>query len=400
MGPPLTTLTSCGSRGSTLATRVAWVRAADRKWSGRDVLPVPRRSPPTHRRLPYDDPAVTASEHRPEPSGGLASAIVWSWRRAGMGAAYAVPAAIATLTDPSTGIPLAVGVIPAAILPLPAVRRSRIVILLVGFLAGLSLFLGGVLAHLPTWLGASLLAAAVVGAAALSARLPRGQIVLTLCVPLMAAGLSYTDYATSAATFLLLTAGAAYAWLVSLLWPAGEPSAAARPPAPEMRPMLGYGARLGIASAIAYLVASGLQLDHPGWAPAACLLIARPDPDLLRTRGIGRVVAVIAGALGAALALHADPPNQVYAALAIAVLASAAATAGSRWYITSAFTTFFVFLMLLFDHPEQTTQKFNERVGETLIGVALAYLFAIALPAALLRDRPRDPDARSQPPRP
>jgi len=31
------------------------------------------------------------------------------------------------------------------------------------------------------------------------------------------------------------------------------------------------------------------ELDHPGWAPAACLLVARPQLDLLQSRGIGRV---------------------------------------------------------------------------------------------------------------
>ena len=56
-----------------------------------------------------------------------------------------------------------------------------------------------------------------------------GRIVLTLCAPLVAAGLSYADYASSAETLLLLSASAAYAWLVAILWPTraapGRPSA-------------------------------------------------------------------------------------------------------------------------------------------------------------------------------
>lgn len=102
---------------------------------------------------------------------------------------------------------------------------------------------------------------------------------------------------------------------------------------------------------------------------------------------MGRVVAVILGALAAALMLRIAPPNGVYAAIAVLVVASAAATAGSRWYITSGFTTFFVFLMLLFDRPGETTQKFNERVGETILGVGLAYLFGWALPWLIRRAR-------------
>ena len=45
---------------------------------------------------------------------------------------------------------------------------------------------------------------------------------------------------------------------------------------------------------------------------------------------------------------------------------------GSRWYITSAFTTFFVFLMLSGTTGE-TAAKFNERVGETVLVVVLAF---------------------------
>jgi hypothetical protein len=321
------------------------------------------------------------------PAGTTAArpALAWSWPQALAGAVYALPAALVALSDPQSGVPLAVGVLPAAILPVPGPRRARVAILLVGVIAGLSLFVGGVLAHLPAVLTAVLLVVAVVGAALLSAVAPRGQVVLALGVPLVAAGLSYDDLATSAGAALLLVAGSAYAWLVSLAWP--EHDVAARPGRglPDRRAMLGYGLRLGMAAAIAYLVAVGLDLDHAGWAAAACLLVARPQVDLLQSRGVGRVVAVTIGAAAAGIALRADPPNGVYAALAVAVLASAAATSASRWYISSAFTTFLVFLLLLFDHPEQTAQKFDERVGETVLGVGLAYAFGWLVPALMNR---------------
>jgi uncharacterized membrane protein YccC len=157
--------------------------------------------------------------------------------------------------------------------------------------------------------------------------------------------------------------------------------------------MLGYGLRLGVASALAYLVAALLDLDHAGWAAAACLLVARPQVDLLKSRGLGRVLAVTIGALAAVLVLAADPPNLIYSALVVTVLAVATATIGSRWYISSAFTTFFVFIMLLYDDPAHTTQKFDERVGETILGVALAYLFGWAVPALLATRTAGPPDS-------
>ena len=36
--------------------------------------------------------------------------------------------------------------------------------------------------------------------------------------------------------------------------------------------------------------------------------------------------------------------------------------------------------MLLYGQPDQTTQKLNERVGETILGVLLAYTFAWGIP--------------------
>src|SRR5262249_28719304 len=125
--------------------------------------------------------------------------------------------------------------------------------------------------------------------------------------------------------------------------------------------------------------------DHPGWAPGACLLVARPQLDLLQSRGIGRVLSVTAGAVAAAILLRTDPSNFVLACLAVVILGSAAATVGSRCDITSAFTTFLVFVMMLNGHPEETVGKFNERVGETILGVTAAYLFGWAIPVVRAR---------------
>jgi uncharacterized membrane protein YccC len=206
-----------------------------------------------------------------------------------------------------------------------------------------------------------------------------------LAAPLVAAGLSYYDLATAIQIGLLLTAGSVYAWLISLAWPSSDPPARPAPATIPRDAMLAYGMRLAVAAASAYLIAASLGLDHPGWAPAACLLVARPQLDLLRIRGIGRVVSVAAGALAGALLVWVDPPSGVYAIAALVVLAAAAATAGSRWYITSAFTTFFVFLMILGPHPEQTEQKLVERIGETMLGVGLAFVACWLVPWLLER---------------
>jgi hypothetical protein len=54
-------------------------------------------------------------------------------------------------------------------------------------------------------------------------------------------------------------------------------------------------------------------------------------------------------------------------------------------YVTSAFTTFLVFLLLLDGRPEDAGSRFSERLLETLLGVSVAYLFGLALPAVARR---------------
>ena len=179
--------------------------------------------------------------------------------------------------------------------------------------------------------------------------------------------------------------GSLYAFLASLLWPERPPPEPARP---LRGPGLDYGLRLGAAGATAATIGFALDLDHVGWACAAALLVMRPVPEMQQIRSVGRIVSVALGAALAILWVDADPSDAAYAAVAVAVVAGAAATRESRWYITSAFTTFLVFLLLLHAAPEEAAGRFNERLLETLLGVGIAYLFGLALPA-VLRSRPR-----------
>jgi uncharacterized membrane protein YccC len=159
--------------------------------------------------------------------------------------------------------------------------------------------------------------------------------------------------------------------------------------------MLRYGLSLGVGAAIAYLIAVTLQVDHPGWAPAACLLVARPAAGLLKTRAVGRIIAVTVGAFVAAALVAAQLSGVALATAAAVTVIAAAATRTSRWYITPAFTTLLVFVLMLRPDPEQSQQKVAERIGETLLGVALAAIFAIVIPQLAAQTRQRPP---SEPP--
>ena len=310
---------------------------------------------------------------------------MWDWTVAALCSVYALPAAGVALSDPQNGLALAVGVLPAAIAGLLPRRRSRLAIVVLGVAIGVPMFLGGLLAGVPV-VAVVAIAALGVGAAALAARFRLGTIAMTLCLPMFGVGLSYSDIGKAAGLAGLMVLGSVCACLVSMLWPERPaPSRRdARPPA--AKPTLGYGARLGAAGATAAAIGFILGLEHVGWACAATLLVMRPSADMQRLRSGGRVLAVAVGALAGAALVRVHPATAVYSVAIIAVIAAAGATHRSRWYVTPAFSTFLVFLLLLHSNPQTAAKHFDERVLETLLGVGIAYFYGLALPA-LARQR-------------
>jgi hypothetical protein len=308
--------------------------------------------------------------------------LAWSWESAALGAAYALPAAAVTASDPRHGIAIAVGVLPPAIVGLPARRRGRLLLVLIGLLTGLPMLVGGLLASIPV-LAVLAIAGLAIGAAALAARSPAGQIAIVLSLPMVGVGLSYSDVSKAAGLAGLMLAGSAYACLVSMFWPEQAGPRERRPLAAP--PTLGYGVRLGAAGATAAAIGFLFEFEHVGWACAAALLVMRPEAEMQRLRSVGRICAVAAGALLAVAVVRLEPASGWYAVAVLAVISGAAATRESRWYVTPAFTTFLVFLLLLYSNPGQAGWRLGERLGETVLGVGLAYLFGLALPALTRR---------------
>ena len=315
----------------------------------------------------------------------VASGLTWKWPSAALGAVYALPAAVAVFFDVRFGVALAVGVLPAAIAGLPPTRRARLAVLVLGVVTAISMLLGGVLAGVPV-LAVAAIALLGVATALLAARSRAGQIAMTLSLPLVGIGLSYTDLDVAAAAAGLIIAGSTYAFLVLMLLPERAPDPSP-PGGPAVAPTLGYGLRLGAAGATAAAIGFWLELEHVGWACAAALMVMRPAPEMQRLRSVGRILAVAVGALAAVTFVRLSPPAAAYSIALVAAVAAAAATHASRWYVTAAFTTFLVFLLLLFADPDTAGSRFGERVGETLLGVGLAYVFGLALPALTQRRR-------------
>ena len=123
-----------------------------------------------------------------------------------------------------------------------------------------------------------------------------------------------------------------------------------------------------------------LDLDRKGWVCGAALLVMRPSTGPLIARSAGRAVSVLVGAFLGSLFVQSRPESGLLATVIGVVLAAMAATQPSRWYVTPAFTTFVVFMLLLWQHPTDTVRRFWQRNLETLLGVGIALLFGLAIP--------------------
>lgn len=293
----------------------------------------------------------------------------------------ALPAVLVLPWNPGLGMGLAVGVLPVAGVALAPRRRGRVVSLVVATVCGLSLTLGSLLAQNGVLAMAGLFGLGL-GVAFLASRRRSGRLGVQLAFPLVGIGLSFV-FPASAEVAGVMILGGAYAWAVSLLWP--ERTVPAREPVPLMtkREAVDYGLRLGGAGATAAGLGFWFGLDHKGWVCAAALMVMRPTTDALVARGIGRALSVFGGAfLGALFMLGPPTPITMAVVLGLA-LAAMAATQASRWYVAPAFTTFVVFVLLLWNHPTDAPWRFLQRNLETLLGIAVALFFGVAVPLVL-----------------
>jgi hypothetical protein len=312
--------------------------------------------------------------------------LAWSWSSAAWGALGALPAcAVIAGGHASAGLALAVGTIPAGMAGIAQQRHRRLRPAIPGF--GFALFvLAGAAIHDPAWLAVAGIAAAPVVAALLTAERPLGPLAFALLTPAVAIGLSFGSVAEAAGLSVAIACGTVSMIAISLAWPDGESPV----PAPHAPPLtraesIEWGLLLGAAAAVATLLGELRDVSHLGWAPAAALLVMRPQHDLLTLRGTGRVLSVLAGAAAAVAVAEVEPRTGVLAVLAFLAVVGAVGTRASRWYVTATGTTFLALSMILYGGNDQSVIEttFAARVGATLVGVGLAYLFGVVVADAI-----------------
>jgi hypothetical protein len=316
--------------------------------------------------------------------------IAWSWPAALRCGLCTVPAALVVLSgDPSKGLAWAVGILPAAVVGLAPTRRARLRLVVIGALFAASILVGSLLVQTTVTTVVGIFAVAY-GSAILASRRVFGFAAMMLCAPVAAIGLSYDDVGKAAGLGLIVFGGSLFSCAVFLLWPERPPADGGTAPAllPRARAHQ-YGLCMGLAAATAAAIGIAINTDHIGWAPAAALFVMRPSEEMQKLRSVGRVLSVVVGALAAVAFLRASPALGWYAVVAVAALAGAGGTSGSRWYVTAAFTTFLVLLMLLYADPTVAAEQWRvaERVGETALGVGLAFVFGLLVPELLDRVR-------------
>jgi len=324
---------------------------------------------------------VTSASELDEP------AIRWEWSAAVRGVLLAVPAAVVATNNPQYAALLAIGLVPAASIPLPPTRRGRLKPAVLGVMCGASLFVGGLLAVWPPLAVVGIFVLAILASRAAAGR-PLGGVALSLCLPLVGIGFSFSEVSVAAELALVMVIGSAHGLVVSLLWPARravEPARAFVPPPRAMMVRFGYLA--GTAGAICAAVGFALDLEHVGWATGAALLVMRPAPRLQEGRSVARIVDVLLGASVAIALVTLGAPAWAFSVTIVIAVMCVTATAGSRWYVMPAFTTFLVFVMLLVDSPSDASTRFWERVLETVFGVAVAAVVGLLVPSWLSQNR-------------
>ncbi len=282
------------------------------------------------------------------------------------------------------GLPLLFGALPAAIIGLQPTRKTRRMLILVGILFGISMLAGSFVAQW-WWLAVPAMFVFGLAGALLASRRQFGLLALNLCVPLAGIGLSYAGLQNSIGVALTIMVGSLLAYGWSLLLPEFAYTRSASGGLLSADAARDYGIRLGLTGATAAAVGYALGTDHIGWICGAAFLVMRPVADMQRLRSIGRVLSVFVGALAASWLLSRQLDPVAIALVAGASIVAAAATAASRWYVTPAFTTFLVFWVLLYGDATTASisYRFNERVFETIGGVAIAYFYGLFIPRLL-----------------
>jgi uncharacterized membrane protein YccC len=145
-------------------------------------------------------------------------------------------------------------------------------------------------------------------------------------------------------------------------------------------PTFRHAVRLAVAVPVAALLAQWWGLPRGYWLPFAVVVVLRPDYSTLYSRGIGRVIGTLVGAVGAALvvsALHPDPALNTFLVALFAWLSYATWSAG---FSASVAAMTALILTLLTSGSADPFSTALDRLLEVSLGAVIAWLAYLVWP--------------------
>jgi hypothetical protein len=285
------------------------------------------------------------------------------------------------------GIAFAIGLLPTSLLGIASTRKLRLIYGILGCLFGVGVYIGSYIVNLHTiWEASIIFLVLSFFATVIAAKRPAGGLLLSLLIPSLAVGTSYSaSQATGLAIAFML--GSIWSSFVSLAWSTFTPSKEARARLMALQPthVRTYGLLLGLTASTSVIVGYFFDPAHAGWVATAAMLIIRPVQQMTGIRGIGRALSTIVGTILVVISIYLGL-NQLVTALLISFVAILAIGArSSKWYITSFGTAFLILTIEMFGTNDylMVHQIAWYRIIDNVIGAIIALIYGLFIPQVL-----------------
>ncbi|HTE25625.1 FUSC family protein [Flavitalea sp.] len=141
-----------------------------------------------------------------------------------------------------------------------------------------------------------------------------------------------------------------------------------------------HSIRIALAALSAYIVGLFFPLGHSYWILLTVIVILKPAYGLTKKRNFERLLGTLIGAgLGALLLLLIKDRTAILILMAI-TMAGAYSFLRTRYFISMVLMTLYLLLMFHLLDPNDFNSILKDRVIDTAIGSALAFLFSYLLP--------------------
>jgi uncharacterized membrane protein YccC len=141
-----------------------------------------------------------------------------------------------------------------------------------------------------------------------------------------------------------------------------------------------YSLRMAIAMLAGYALSLFFPLGHSYWILLTVVVILKPAYALTTRRNAERLAGTLAGGLAGLLCLLLVKNGTILFIILLASMAAAFSIMRTRYWLSVAFLTNYVIVGLYLLNPGDYTIVIKDRLVDTAIGSAIAWLCTIAIP--------------------